>query len=546
MRYAYIFVLQIFWIACCVNSAYSYSSEYSYISNHNQKLYSFKPDFEHIQVRFNKVLTDGEVDSFARSYNLFPYKIAPQKRYAVFRVSSSKTYEQAAAEIMKSGVVRACFPLLIDEEGFEKTFMPDELTVQFAAGLRDEAMVAAIRGCRSRVIGRQWTRGYYTISVPEGMSSVRAIQEFNKMSGVLFAEFSGISFDDFCFPNDPLFPKQWAHNNTGQTGGTPGSDMDTPYGWLLEKGDPDVVIVIIDSGCDLDHEDLRDKILPRGEEDWDFSDSLSKIPEDSYGHGTCCSGIAGASVNNGIGVAGTAPGCMLMPLKIDLASGMNQNRADAINYAISRKTLYKQMVISCSWRMSGGSYVAVEEACRNAWENGVLITAAAGNNNTSTIDYPANYETVIAVGATSDCDERKSPASCDGETFWGSNFGAELDVVAPGVHVMTTDIEGGLGFWSGNYYPKFNGTSAACPHAAGVIALIWSANPGLTCAEVKEILESTADDTVGPSWEDTPGWDPYMGWGRINAANAVQEAIRRLKGLKVIAAKTPDSANAGE
>ncbi|MFN8456517.1 MAG: S8 family serine peptidase [Anaerolineae bacterium] len=144
-----------------------------------------------------------------------------------------------------------------------------------------------------------------------------------------------------------------------------------------------------------------------------------------------------------------------------------------------------------------------------------MVVFASGNDNNSTVNYPARLDDVIAVGASSPCDERKSPTSCDGETNWGSNFGPELDVVAPGVVISTTDIMGSGGYDSGNYAPRFNGTSSATPHVAGLAALILSVNPNLTASDVQSIIETTADDIL------SQGFDNETGHGRINAAKAL-------------------------
>jgi hypothetical protein len=96
-----------------------------------------------------------------------------------------------------------------------------------------------------------------------------------------------------------------------------------------------------------------------------------------------------------------------------------------------------------------------------------------------------------------------------------------MDVVAPCVLIPTTDISGGGGYSSGDYFMTFNGTSSACPHVAGLCALIWSAGPSLDNDGVRTVLETTADDQVGRPGEDVEGWDPYHGWGRINAYRAV-------------------------
>jgi hypothetical protein len=128
------------------------------------------------------------------------------------------------------------------------------------------------------------------------------------------------------------------------------------------------------------------------------------------------------------------------------------------------------------------------------------------------------------------CDERKSPASCDGETWWGSNYGNGLDVVAPGVKIYATDISGYSGYTLNDYYSHFNGTSSACPQVAGVSALILAVNPELTYYQVREILEGTTDkvpnyDYSNGSSHPNGSWNNEVGYGRINAYNAVSETL---------------------
>ena len=413
--------------------------------------------------------------------------------------------------------VAAAMPLLRDQEGFLKTFAPDQLTVQFKAGVDEARRLEVIGALGASVAREQRTPGYYTLFAPEDRSLFQSIRDFNAHEDVWFAELASFSFEDALFvPNDSRYDEQWPLNNTGQSGGTIGADINAEDAWDVEMGDSDVIISVIDTGIDWDHPDLASKVVPIGSEDWDFSNGPNKIPHDSGSHGTATNGIAGAATNNSTGMAGVAPDCRLMPLKVSLSSGANQNRADAINYVVTRGSDFSQIVISCSWRMSSGDFSAVEAACQNARDNGILLCFSSGNDN-GAVNYPAKYSTTVCVGATSQCDERKNPSSCDGEYWWGSNYGNEMDIAAPGVDVLTTSPGGG-------YTTGFNGTSAACPHAAGSLALIWSADPTLSATEAQSILESTADDQVGIPGEDTPGWDRYMGWGRINLHEAVLAA----------------------
>jgi len=134
----------------------------------------------------------------------------------------------------------------------------------------------------------------------------------------------------------------------------------------------------------------------------------------------------------------------------------------------------------------------------------------------------------------SPCGQRKSPTSCDGETWWGSNFGAQLDISAPGVLIPTTDRQGANGYntatgVAGDYTQNFNGTSSACPHVAAVAALILSQNPNLTQLQVANIIESTAQKVGGYNYQTTAGrtngtWHNEVGYGLIDAFAAVQAA----------------------
>ena len=141
---------------------------------------------------------------------------------------------------------------------------------------------------------------------------------------------------------------------------------------------------------------------------------------------------------------------------------------------------------------------------------GCPIFFASGNNNSPTVLYPASLPNTIAVGAISPCGERKSHFSCDGESDWGSNYGEGLDVVAPGVLIPTTTINSG-------YVHDFNGTSAACPHAAATMALILSANPCLSVSEARRILSESCDKLSNFNFDeqrDFGSWDSHVGYGQ--------------------------------
>jgi subtilisin family serine protease len=218
--------------------------------------------------------------------------------------------------------------------------------------------------------------------------------------------------------------------------------------------------------------------------------------------------------------------------------------ANGLNWAIQTGA----NVVSMSFSTEETS--AVNTALSLAVSSGCVPVAASGNENSSTVNYPAKNSNVIAVGAVSPCGQRKSPTSCDTETTWGSNYGTALAVVAPGVLISTTDIRGSGGFNPGvpihpgnggtklssdysnlDYTVWFNGTSAATPHVAGVAALVLSANPSLTVQQVRNIIESTAQKvrTDLYIYSTTSGhpngtWNNQTGYGLVDAYAAVQAA----------------------
>jgi len=340
-------------------------------------------------------------------------------------------------------------------------------------------------------------------------------------------------------PNDTYYADNWGHNNTaqlpkyvggsGHTGagvGTVGWDSDAQLAWDQAQGygSASIIIAIIDTGVDTTHQDLR---LVTG---YDFGDNDPDPMDDSEdpGHGTACAGVAAAKANNGIGVAGIAGGCSVMPLKVANSNG--DLGFTAITNAITHAADNGARVISLSLGAEGGTgegdIPSTDYALEYAYSEGVVIFAATANSNASAIAYPSNHNKVISVGASSPTGQRKSPSSSDGENWWGSNYGIDIqdhqgsvDIMAPTI-LPTTDITGtGNGYDpDSNYYMWFNGTSCACPYAAGVAALILSLKPTLTPAQVWDIMKNSATDMIS---DGGAGWDRYTGYGMVNAHRAL-------------------------
>lgn len=339
-------------------------------------------------------------------------------------------------------------------------------------------------------------------------------------------------------PDDQYFPDQWYLDNTGQSGGTPNADINAPEAWEITMGDPNIVVAVLDSGVDPNHPDLIGNLV-HGYDFYDGDDSPNPTLGESAwnAHGTACAGLIAAEANNGIGVAGVAPGCKIMPIRIFHVNKGDQDewvtdetQAEAIVWAAKNGA----DILSLSWGgiSTTGRTITHEAIISVTSPNGIgrsgkgcVVLAAAGNTSDDIVLYPAAFPEVIAVGATDDNDQR-----------WDySSYGSPLELVAPSgsqdqsariVNLWTTDITGADGLNDAadppgilDYTDSFGGTSAACPIAAGAAALILSVNPNLTNAEVRTILARSAVD-LGPS-----RWDEEYGFGRVNAYAAVIMAL---------------------
>jgi subtilisin family serine protease len=317
-------------------------------------------------------------------------------------------------------------------------------------------------------------------------------------------------------PTDPGYASQW---NLVK--------VKAPQAWEISQGNPAISVAIVDEGCDMSHEDINYK-LPGYDA---FAVDDNPQPNGNDAHGTACGGVAAMKMNNSKGGVGVAPGCKIMPIRIAQGIGggfwstTDAKVADGIIKAVSAPR--SADVLSNSYGLSPSTVVT--NAFKFAQTNGrggkgCPIAAAAGNANTPPVIYPANLSPTIpgfmAVSATNEWDQRKSKTSLDGESWWGSSFGPEVDIAAPGVHIYTSDIMGAAGYGGGNYVPNFNGTSSATPHVAGLMALILSVDPDLRSWEVEDIIKYTADD-LGPG-----GRDPEFGFGRMNCRRALEAASR--------------------
>ncbi|MBX7136170.1 MAG: S8 family peptidase [Fimbriimonadaceae bacterium] len=278
----------------------------------------------------------------------------------------------------------------------------------------------------------------------------------------------------FYTPNDTNFGQQYGPTK-----------MACPSGWDRTKGDPNIVIAIIDTGIDLNHPDLAGKIVAG----YDFVNNDTS-PMDDHGHGTHCAGIAAAKTDNGMGIAGVGFNCRVMAVKVldRYGSGAFSDVAEGVIYA----TDHGAKVISLSL---GGSQQSTTllNAVNYAWSRGVVVCAAAGNTNTSSPSYPAYFSNCIAVGSTTETDAKSG----------FSNYGSWVDVAAPGSNILST--------FPSNRYQVLSGTSMATPAVAGLAGLVWSRlGVGATGAQVRAQIENNCD-----------GVGTWVAKGRVNASRAL-------------------------
>jgi thermitase len=366
-----------------------------------------------------------------------------------------------------------------------------EILVSFKQGTPDEAKKAAHQKHKGVEIETIPDIDVKVVKVRPGDEEAAAAA-YEREGSVAFAEVNGIYqavSHGTGFPQDPWFDQQWQY-----------ASIRASEAWRPSAGttgSSTVPIAILDTGIDEDHPDLATKIKKK------VNYTPSTTTDDRYGHGTHVAGSAAAATNNGRGVAGTCPNCVLHNVKVlgDDGNGAWSGIANGINWATNNGA----KVIS----MSLGGYFAsqtVELAVNRAWSRGVVLTAAALNDGEDWGGYPAAFTNVIAVAASDRNDARAG----------FSNYGVWVDVSAPGVDIPSTTMNGD---YAGS---GWSGTSMATPHVAGLAGLIWSKS-GLCRSNscVRSRIEGNADKVADTMVHG--GKTLYAGSanGRINACKAV-------------------------
>jgi hypothetical protein len=362
----------------------------------------------------------------------------------------------------------------------------------------------------------------YVVEVPAGTDTAAMAAAFAALGrDIEIAAVDGIGgvADPIpLIPNDTNFNLQYAMRNTGQTGGTPGADIDATAAWGLHTGDlGSVTIAIIDSGVNSHVEYGNNAApFPNGRivqginTDNPLTPNLTTdgCTDFNLYHGTHVAGIAAASGNNSRGVAGVTWGAYIMPVRVlgtpNGCSGSIGPLANGIIWAANHGAQIGNMSLQY-YNLTVEEGIILQDAINYANDLGMLLIAAAGNtnigpSNPGVVGYPAKLLGCMGVSAT---DDRDLFASF-------SRYGNEVDVCAPGNLIYSTYVNNG--------YQYLSGTSMATPHVSGLAALVKSYVPALTNVDIELILDRTADD-LGPA-----GWDNHYGFGRINAYQALLTA----------------------
>lgn len=356
--------------------------------------------------------------------------------------------------------------------------------------------------------------------LPRGESMDAVRERLFGAWGVRYVEPNGVGRAMSEPPSDPQFGEQWHLNNIGQTGGMPGADIHALEAWGIQQGSQDIVVAVLDSGIDFDHPEFAGRLLPG----WDF---VHNDPDPSYGnnpHGLLVAGTLAARAGNGLQVAGVNGSCTMLPIKISNAGALGPlsdfRMAAGVDYAVS----YGANIASMSLANHPKSAL-LADAFQSAVEAGMVIVTGAGNTSGFVADsyYPSAHPTTITIGWTNHSDN----------LVLNSSKGTAVDFVAPGRNIVTIGIE-----YGSSDVTVLSGSSLSTPITAGVASLLLAENPFLAPNQVYEFLRLGADDQVGKPLQDTPGWDPYHGHGRVNAYQSLL-ALRSLSADGLLAASPP-------
>jgi subtilisin family serine protease len=409
--------------------------------------------------------------------------------------------------LAQSGDVAFVSPMLLGGTLHLPYTPTSEVMIQFAQGMsidrRDEVVAQFnLQLIDSNVGGLDMMR--FGSSLHSGLDMLALEQQLSALPDVRMAQTNAIRLTKTAdMPNDPEFGSQWGlHQNNDH-------DMDAPEAWDMTHGDAGIQIVVLDSGIDQNHTDIHQIAGAT------FTGSSSNGDPGNAcdNHGTCVAGCVAATINNAAGVVGVAPNCTVRAGKVfnevdffGICFGFLEFQdawvVDGLGWAASEGA----RVTNSSWG-GGSASASITSAFDQTYAQGVLHVAAAGNDGTATIGWPANMSNMLAVSAM----------QSNGTLASFSTYGTGLFAAAPGAGIRTTDRMGGDGYGGGNT-TTIDGTSFASPYLAGVAAMVLSVDNELSPSGVADVLAATAVDY------GSAGWDTQFGHGFVNVGAAVAAA----------------------
>jgi subtilisin family serine protease len=503
----------------------------------------------------------------------------PKANLEVFTVEPRRLDAAMAQARASDSVAFASHAYQIKDRPGSVVYLTDQITIQFATDV-DAAKIAAI----AAEFGLQQVKP--VVGIPNTFvfevsqqAADNPVKIANKLMGkaeVLTAEPNIVVRQEPHYrPRDPMYPQQWYLGHNGGSDLAAGSHISVERAWDITRGVRSIVVAIADDSFDLNHPDFQGAgkvVAPRDLKEKD----MLPLPDGSEpSHGTACAGVAVAE-ENGTGIVGVAPGCALMPIR---TTGFldDDSVEELFDWALSKGAA----VISCSWGAANVYFplslrqrAAITRAATEGRKGkGCVILFAAGNANRpiqGTVN-ERNWPNNILSGSTEwlsgfavhpDVITVSAATSLSKKAIY-SNWGTNISVCAPsnnappgmwfqqsgyiytapaiasnfsGRGVFSTDILGAAGYDKGDFTSTFGGTSSATPVVAGVAALVLSANPDLTAAQVKRILQDTADKIVDADPDpqlkmrlgtyDSNGHSQWFGYGKVNAFKAVQAAVQ--------------------
>lgn len=488
--------------AFCLASSMSAQGSYYYyhgakmpLSEDATKIVSIAPRTENITLSPSNGFTFVNTISDSRSL------------IRVYELSSSTTVKRVIAANSSSSVnLQPCYKSESGNDLIPNGYI--NVKLKSAADYSILQTVAQQKGCEV-IEQNPFMPLWYNLRVKDapGLNSVEIANALYE-TGKFASAFPSFTFDAIEFSYDPNVYEQWGLYNSQYED----LDISLSQAWSYSTG-RGIKVAIVDQGIDLNHQDLRDNIYPLS-----YDTETKTSPSKLYGdHGTHCAGIVAAVRNNGIQVVGVAPDAKLMSVSNSLltATNLEANLANGINWSWKNGA----DVISCSWWCEPNDLIAeaIDNAVYKGREGkGCVFVKSAGNytlaHPTYDISYPGDYsENVLAVSNMT-IDGTLSPKSC---------YGPNLFVTAPGTDILSTIRN--------NRIDKMSGTSMACPHVAGLAALILERNPSLTTKKVREIIAKNTKKVGNIPYSTNKiygTWNIKYGYGLIDAYKAVIKTPR--------------------